>query len=386
LKSTPKKFHVKTLLANTVLFANKKTMPELMLLAGLLLIGCQHSENNSIQVDKASPTNARISVQIMPLNTAQSCEHTLALVGSLKPNQIAHIATNIAGQVMETQIERGQWVRKGSTLIRLDSNTFSWAVNEAEARLASMESAAELATMQCHRQEALYKEKAISQEALDEANQRCKTSEANVKAAQAQLNIAQKNLADAEIKAPFSGQIEERLVNTGEHVQASHKVAILVETSRLKLEFFVPEQYARHIKPESVIRFKVRSLPDQSFPAKIIHISPTVRDTSRDIVVEAEFNNQANQLKPGMFAEIELVLEETHTSTLPSTALRRDDTGARVFVAENGIAREKMVELGNLCQGQWMLLKGLEPGASIISPLTDDIRDGTPIQVQTPLP
>ena len=198
--------------------------------------------------------------------------------------------------------------------------------------------------------------------------------------ASARADLAMKALADATVRAPFGGMVGERFVNIGEYVQPSSRVASLVELAPLRLQLTVPEVEAGRIAPQQAVTFEVQAFPGESFRATVAYVGPALRVATRDLVAEAVVPNADRRLRPGMFATAHLELPSEPAVAVPRSALRSDGTAARLFTVLDGRIEERIVQTGSERDGYVAVLDGLRAGERVVTRLTDQIRDGVPVQ------
>ncbi len=338
--------------------------------------GCGGSDAHA-QVDKPQPTvdvtTAVVSELPMP--------EFLTLTGTLKAHEQASVAANSAGIVIATLVERGQSVRKGDVIARLDVSKESLTAAAARAQANLAQSQLDIAERDCARADALLASGAISQSDYDRAVGQCKTAKWSTEAAQANQRVASKNVGDATIRAPFSGIIGERRISVGEYVQPTSTVVSMYAIDPIHVEMTVPEQAVGAVRKDLSVEFEVAAFPGQKFTAKVQYISPNIRQTSRDLVVEAVVSNADGKLLPGMFATARLLRGESKVATVPLGAVRKDGGTAHLFaVDKRGEVVERIAQLGTEKDGMVAVIKGVLPGERVVMNPGDNIRDGLRVQ------
>src|SRR5262249_25816929 len=128
------------------------------------------------------------------------------------------------------------------------------------------------------------------------------TQEASVESSKSAVGMAQKALADTQIRAPFAGYVSARPVAAGEYVATSATIATVLRITPVKLELHVPETYSSSIKLGLTVEASVSGYPGRVFKGKVSAINPAVDTNSRTFTAEVEFSNGDLALKPGMFA------------------------------------------------------------------------------------
>jgi membrane fusion protein (multidrug efflux system) len=208
----------------------------------------------------------------------------------------------------------------------------------------------------------------------------CNNSQFSVAAAEAQQRTAAKTVGDSNIRAPFAGVIGERFVNVGQYVQPSTRVASLYSVDPLRLELTVPEANVALVHPDLPVDFQVAAYGDQRFTGKVRFISPNVRTSSRDLVVEAVVPNADGKLRPGMFATAKLLLGERPTAVVPPEAVQKDAGVARAYVVAKGRIEERVLQLGEAKDGVVAVPNGLKAGEVIVLSPGPEVHDGVRVE------
>lgn len=202
-------------------------------------------------------------------------------------------------------------------------------------------------------------------------------AQAGVEAAQTQVASAQKAVGDAVIYAPISGYISERNADLGEFVSTTQKVATVVRTAVLRLQIEVPEQSIGKVAAGQGISAQVTAYPDRTFAGTVVRTSPSVNATSRTLVVEAEIENAGGLLKPGQFATVRITQPKPEPAVLiPTLAVRADGEINKVFVIKEGVAQERVVQLGLLENDMIQIKQGVAENELVATNNTDKLGDG----------
>lgn len=343
-----------------------------------LVAACKKPDPSKAELTSAEQATPPIRVTTTVVNE-QVMPELLVLTGSLRASQESEVAADASGKVTATFVERGQRVKQGETLAILDARGASITASAAAAQSGLARAQLEQAQRECDRVKALFDSGAISKAEFDRTTSQCQTTQFSVAAAQAQQQNAQKIVGDAVIRAPFSGFIGERFVNVGQYVQPSTKVASLYNPDPLRLELTVPEANVAAMKPEMPITFTVATFGDEKFTGALKYIAPNVRPATRDLIVEAMCPNSDGKLKPGMFAVATLLAGEKKLPVVPSSSLKKDESGARVFVVADKRVQERLVQLGGEKDGSVAVLAGVKPGEAVVVTPGPDVRDGAQV-------
>jgi multidrug efflux pump subunit AcrA (membrane-fusion protein) len=198
-------------------------------------------------------------------------------------------------------------------------------------------------------------------------------------AAESQFAMAQKNLEDTSVRAPYDGYITDRPAAVGQWRGAADKVATIVRISTVKLQLQIPEQQASITKNGMEVIARVVAWPDRDFTGRIIAVVPAVSMNSRTFMAEARFDNPVAELRPGMYATARVILANMEKAVyIPAKAVFYDNTtdANHVYSAVDGIARLNVVQVGDAQGDEIRILRGLAGDATVILNNQADLYDG----------
>jgi multidrug efflux pump subunit AcrA (membrane-fusion protein) len=207
-------------------------------------------------------------------------------------------------------------------------------------------------------------------------------AQAQLESARSQVGLARKALNDTTITAPFSGYVSDRPVAAGEYVTPASKVATLLKTNPIKLRLQVPELDAARIRVGMEVEASVDAHPDAKFTGKVSAINPAVEITSRAVVVEVQFENPNNQLRPGMFATARILQSEGGEGVFVSRNAVMDDpdtNSSRVYVIEGEAARLRVVQLGEQDGDAVRIVSGVSAGETVATSNLEQLYDGATV-------
>jgi membrane fusion protein, multidrug efflux system len=331
----------------------------------------------------ATSTDAEAAPIAVKLVSAEVMKtpRVVTLSGSLIGAEEAQVAAGAAGKVVATYVERGSYVKKGAILAKLDSRALSAQAAQAAAEVESTKAQASGAELDCGRVERLNAKGAISKADYDKARTQCQTTKWSVESAQAKRTLTAEALRDTEIRAPFSGMVEERAVTAGEYVRVDSRVVTLVNTDSLRVEITVPEADVALVRQGMEVSFRTAGdTGGRVYNGKIRYVGPSVRKQSRDAVVEAVFANDSHELRPGMFVTARLAVGEQDLPAVPATAVRSDGTLRHVYVDVSGRLEDRLVQAGEKLGSQVPIVSGLKAGERVVAELTPDVRDGARVK------
>lgn len=299
-------------------------------------------------------------------------------VGTLTAVNGVDISSEVPGIVKEIRFESGQFVQKGDVLVVLDTSV-------EQAQLKDNLAQAKLAKLDLDRNKALIVKNAVSQSQLDTLSARF--DEANAGVEQVEARIRQKTIV-----APFSGKIGIRAIDLGQYVSAGASMVTLQSLDPLYVQFNLPEQYLNEIYLQQPVKINVNIGKGKILEGVITAINSKVDQATRSIMVQATIPNKDNQLFPGMFALVEVILRQhSNVVTLPQTAISYSLHGDSVFIIKTEgkdsddkpilKAYRQYVEVGERRGNEVAILKGLKKGEQVVTSGQLKLQNGTHIEI-----
>lgn len=264
-------------------------------------------------MDRVQPVEV-MKIQTMPLS------ETVGLVGTIAANESAALRPEIAGTIIAIRFEEGAVVKQGNPLVQLDTR-------ELEAQLAEMTASFQLAEQNLTRNRKLLADTAISQLEVDAAI----AEHARLQAAIDLLNV---RIAKSTITAPFDGIAGGRTVSVGDYVTPQSVITTVDDLTRLKVEMQVPERYLPNLKPGGTFTLRAAtSTEGEAVTGEVYFVSPRIDESTRSTLVKGYVQNPPSYLKPGMFANITLVLRTVADAlVVPETALLSSPRGTALVM------------------------------------------------------
>lgn len=300
--------------------------------------------------------------------TTRDFSNTISLSGSIEANEQIEIHSEVSGIVENISFTEGSQVSKGQVLLKVNDV-------ELRAQLVQAKTKEALASENERRARLLLQKEAISQEEYDIAS-------ADYRTMKAQTQLIQAQIGKTNIRAPFSGKIGLRNISPGTYVTPTTLIANLVSTNQLKITFSIPEKYASQIAKGSLIKFTVPNVAD-TFTAKIYALEPGIEMTTRTMKIRALTENSNGKLLPGTFANIELALGNLKDAIIiPTEAIIPIQDGKKVFIANNGLAKEVKVETIARTDKDVVITSGLKLGDTVLTSGMMSLKDSTSVKIK----
>ncbi len=291
-------------------------------------------------------------------------------LGTAKANESIDVTAKVSNLVAVVHFDEGQQVAKGAVLVELDGE-------QARADLAIAEAALKESTSQYKRSRELYTTKVLSDAQIEQIEATFRSNEARVASARSRLS-------DTVIRAPFAGRVGLRRVSVGSLVNPGAVITTLDDTSRIKLDFTIPETYVAAISPGLEIKAQSPAYPGESFDGKVSSVDSRVDPNTRSVMVRAILPNEAGKLKPGMFLTVHLKRSESDVLLIPEEALVPEQGDVFVYVVTDGKAVKRRVQIGQRRVGAVQVTDGLVAGEIVVTEGTQKLREGAAVQVTSP--
>jgi membrane fusion protein (multidrug efflux system) len=287
------------------------------------------------------------------------------------------VSADLPGIVQEIAFVSGRTARAGDVLVRLDTS-------QERAQLTAAEAQRDLAQLNLERARELKEKQVISQAEFDRADAEAKGADANV--AEMRAVIDRKT-----IRAPFGGILGIRRVNVGQYLAGGDPVVSLQSLDPIYVNFGVPQQAAGALRVGAEVRATIEGVEGIAATGKITALNSIVDEATRNVEVQATFANQKGLLRPGMFVEVELMLDaRTAVIALPTSSINYAPYGNSVFIVEDvpgpdgktyrGV-RQQFVKLGGARGDQVAVLSGVKPGEEVVSSGVFKLRPGAAVEV-----
>ena len=332
----------------------------------------------------ASKKSMAFPVEVRPVESRR-VEYSVTAVGSLEAFEQVAVTARVAGAVERVMFTEGTVVSKGQTLVEVEPERYRLAVSAAEATLQKARAGqAEAQAGFSRRQQASEKNPGLIRgEEIETWRTKVQSTAAEVAQAQAALAQARLNLHDAFVKAPVSGIIQTRTVETGQYVPIGTVLGTLTRRDPLLLRFTVPEQDALPLRNGIVARFNV-SEDAKQYEARITHVAAAANQASRMVEVTAHVvNPDRPELRPGAFARVTVPIGATREApVIPQTAIRPSEKGFLAYTVDDGVAHQRILTLGmRTADGQVEVKSGLAAGETLVIRGAEALRDGAKVKV-----
>ena len=354
------------------MFSNKKLRNTLLVVIGVVLIVILTSPRISIFGTDGGPKGpGSAESQALPVTAfiiqPERIDNRIRTTGTVMANEEVELRSEVSGKIVQISFREGSRVAKGDLLIKINDD-------ELQAQLKKFEAQLKLAQDVEHRRRQLFESKSISPEDYER-------TVVEMNAIEADIQLYRARIEKTEIRAPFDGVIGLRYVSEGSIVSTTTRIAQLQDVRRVKVDFSIPEKYAYTVRIGDPITFR-RDGSDHVYRGSVYAIEPKIDPVTRTLLMRAIADNDDRQMKPGAFAEVDLVLSAVENAlVIPTQALVPELQGQKVFLYRGGVVTPQPVETGVRSERGIQITGGLAMSDTVITSGILQIRPGMPVEI-----
>ena len=343
--------------------------------------------------------------------TLQDVPRYIQGLGTVTPLVSTVVQSRVDGYLIRLHFIDGQFVQAGDLLAEIDPRPFEIKLQQAEGALKRNEALLKSARLDFERYQKLQREKAVSQQQLQEQESLVGQFEGAVMTDKAIIEEARLQLVYSRITAPVSGTLGLRNVDIGGMVRASDSAGLvrITRTRPTYVSFTIVEKYLPDIRkalneitsslPPDAVHFDEERGQMPSYGLKVevfdqtnknllatgllVSLDNQIDPSTGTVKAKAVFENSDNALYPNQFVNVRLlVTTEKNAVTIPVSAIQRGNDGFFVYTVKNATSRTTTVEPGYTNNSIAVILKGLSDGETVVTDGVDRLRDGTKVSVQ----
>jgi membrane fusion protein (multidrug efflux system) len=326
-------------------------------------LACTKPKEES-KIPSQAPKPAGVEATIVQ---AQDLQESIQLPGTLYASEQVILRPEVSGVIRSIHFKDGQKIEKGNTLIQINDE-------ELQARLQKLNIQKDVLSQQEQRQAQLLKSKAIGQSEYDNTNLQYRNCLADIQILQAEIK-------KYNLRAPFSGTLEFRRVSPGDYVSSSSIITTLTQTYPLKLRFSLSEQYVNRISMNQKIYFNCDN-QSKIYSAIVNSVSPFLNPESKSMEILALVENNPEELKPGLFANIQFDLKNKPNSILiPSQCIIPRIKDKQVALYKSGKVQLTTVTVGYRDSSRVEIISGINIGDTVLTTGLMKLKPGASISI-----
>jgi RND family efflux transporter MFP subunit len=372
----------------------------------MMAIGCSESPPAKPASQTAPAADSVLTAEAITVQP-RAWPTIVRVQGGFVADEVTVVGAIVAGRVKDVYFDLGDPVPARAPLVTLDQTDFELQVAQSQASLFQARAAIGLpaddtdvipipekspavleakavwdeAIARRNRLLRLREQNAVTGEEFDQAIAAEKVGEARYSSAlnganekvaiiqvrAADLAVAQQQLADSVSYSPFAAIVQHRHVAPGTYVQVGQPLLTLVRTNVLRFRGSMPERHAQHLRHGQQVRLFIASMPEP-VAAIVSRISPTIDPISRALTFEVDVDNRDGDLRSGMFAEAEVIVDPTATSLVLHRRAVLEFAGVeKVWKLVDNVAREQVVQTGQRRADEVEILAGLQVGDVVLT-------------------
>ena len=375
----------------------------LVIPAAIWLTSCAEAPKEKV----ATSSQPAIAVSTSLANT-ETWPSTYEATGTVRARVSATISAKLMGYVREVRVEVGDRVRRGQALVSLDTRDLDVSFRRAQAireevrtevpaadnTVAAAKANLDLAQVTFSRMQDLFQKKSISNQEFDESSAKLKAAQAQYEVAQARRRQMNAKLAQvdqevsatevtrsyADIMAPFAGVVVSKSIEAGSMTVPGAPLMTIERDGAYRLEAAVEEGYLPAIRAGQPVSVTIDGV-DRVLNARVSEIIPAIDSGSRSGIVRIDLPAQTG-IRSGGFGRAAFHLTARSVLAIPATAVMERGQLQSVLVAEDGVARTRLITTGQKANGRIEVLSGLSPGERVISPIPPGLTDGTRVEAR----
>jgi len=370
-----------------------KTIALIVAAAAILFIAWALFDSHRALAKLQDQTEEQAAVTVTTVTPQPQTEMTdLTLPGNVQANFDAPIYARTSGYLKRYLVDIGAQVKAGQVLAEIDAPELDQQLRQAEADLANAQANQSIAKLTADRWRGLRDTDSVSKQEADEKISLAQTGEAQVQAAQANLQRLRELSSFKKIVAPFDGVVTARNTDVGQLINAGGgagpELFRIADVRQLRLYVHVPQSYADLVKPKLTAEVRFPDRPGRTFSATVERTSGAIDAQSRTLLAQLIVDNSKNGLLPGAYAEVKFQLPpsaDATSYTLPANVLLSRGEGLLVATVtpDNRVAM-KPVMVGRDYGAQIEIVSGLNSDDRVIVSPPDSLTESTAVRVAAP--
>jgi len=356
---------------------------------GLLIAGVVPRLTQHQRLEKAAAGR-------LPLVNVETAKPTEAhaefiLPSSVEAKQSTPLYPRVNGYVKRIVADIGAKVKTGDLLAEIETPELDEQVNAAVAALAQARANLKIAQTTLGRWLELGKSRVVASQEVDERQSTLDARQADVTAAEANVERLQRTRGFQKITAPFDGTVTQRHIEVGQLVTGDLNDEVRVmyrveQTETLRAFINVPQSAYRFVGIGQAVDLSFREVPGRTFPGKVVRTAGSLDPTTRTLRTEVEIPNEKGELVPGLFAEVKFSVQRDQPPiAVPARAVIIQTAGPQIATLDDS----NQVRLASVVIGRDLgktieLASGLPTGARFITNPNDTLRDGVAVSVNPP--
>lgn len=307
------------------------------------------------------------------------------LPGNIVPAETAPLSFQVGGKIQQIQVKLGDTIFAGQTLAQLDKRNYQLALQAAEGEVKRAQALYSERQAEYLRFQQLLEQQLVSNSQFDNAKSQAQSARSTLEVATTQVKIAEKNLADTQLLAPYDGHISKQLAEPSQQVASGQTVFEVEGTHGFEIEVFVPEIMIKHISLGQICKVSSQVTKTSQLNASVKEIASRA-ETANAFKVILQFNQNHEDLRAGMSVEVEFVYLSSERNNVSGEAVKvplsavlaggNQQNFVFVFDAQSNKLEKRAVVTENIIENQVLITQGLQSGEIIATAGVHFLNDG----------
>lgn len=349
-----------------------------LMMAALALAGCGGADPG-----KGKPRERGFPVEVAPVEVIEVA-YAVRAPGSIEAFEVVPVAARVGGVVDSVDFREGQTVDTATALVSIDAERYRYRFESAKADHAEAVAALADATAALQRRQQLAQKDPglVAAEEVETFRARVMQAQARLDQRLAAMKLAELEQGWATVRAPVAGEIQERLVRTGQRVETGATVASVLRRDPLLVRLRVTEAEAARLRPGMPATLAIAGR-EKPAGATLTHVGGAADPATRSVAVLAEVAKEdAPSLRPGAFAAVTIPVGSARHPAIPQSAIRPSERGFLAYVLDGTTARERVLLLGlRSDDGRVEVLSGLAGGEQLVVRGGEALSEGAPVRL-----
>jgi membrane fusion protein (multidrug efflux system) len=304
------------------------------------------------------------------------------ITGAVQPERRADLRAEVSAIVQQVFKDNGERVRRGELLVSLDATSIRDSLASAQEAARAASEAAEQSERQFQRQKALQAQGMVSQQALEDSQNRRTSALSERAAAEARLVAARQQMARTEVRAPFDGIVSERQVSAGDTAQVGKALLKVIDPASMRFEGYVSADRRAELQLGQAVDLRVNGAPNPNLEGRIRRIDVAADPVTRQVALLVDFVDPKQASVSGLYGEGHVRTVTVAALMLGEADMQRDGDRAFAWIVKDGKLHRQPITLGERDQrtGEYVVKSGLAVGTVVIRNPSRTLVEGTPVQ------
>ena len=353
----------------------------------VLTVICIFCALGTISACSEPPASQRAPIRAIAWQkvTLEPIKQVRNLPGNIVPAETAPLSFQVGGKIEKIHVKLGDSIRAGQLLAKLDTSNYQLALQAAQGEVKRAQALYSERQAEYLRFQQLLEQQLVSKSQFDNAKSQAQSARSTLEVATTQVKIAQKNLTDTQLLAPYDGHISKQFAEPSQQVASGQTVFEVEGIHGFEIEVFVPEIMIKHIQLGQICKVSSQVTKSSQLNATVKEIASRA-ETANSFKVILQFNQAHPDLRAGMSVEVEFVYLSSERNNVSGDAIKvplsavlagaNQQNFVFVFNAQSNLLEQRLVTTENIVENQVLITQGLKSGEIIATAGVHFLTDG----------